>query len=340
MTTAPQYARHSRLRSGCVVWLAVAATGTAVFISVLAGWQRGGWLVERIAWVAIGVVLVASAHLLPALCRSASLGVRCAGSALWVVCMIATCYGHATFFLLSQQHAGAMRADAVTPPVTVTLVSSGRNPVVIAAERARVTTALAIANARRCRDDCPALHLSRISLTAKLDTLNTEADESRRQLAIDDRRTDQVDRAAALRDAQRDDPVTVRLGVLLGTTATQVDLLSGMAFAGVLEGIACLFWFLAFQTRTPVVGSVTPIPTRPVTVGNEAVTPGHTPTLEPVTLHDDQRDSENEVAQLAHDIAAGRLRATVADIRRYLGCSQARAAALRKQFSASVRPGE
>jgi hypothetical protein len=336
MTTALQYTPHPRLRSGCVVWLAVAATGTAVFISVLAGWQRGGWLVERIAWVAIGVVLVASAHLLPALCRSASLAVRCAGSALWVVCMIATCYGHATFFLLSQQHAGAMRADAVTPPVTVTLISSGRNPVVIAAERARVTTALAIANARRCSDDCPALRLSRISLAAKLDVLNTEADDARRQLAIDDRRTDQVDRAAALRDAQRDDPVTVRLGALLGTTAARVDLLSGMAFAGVLEGIACLFWFLAFQTRTPVVGSVTPIPTRPVTVGNETVTPGHPPALEPVASHDDQKDSESEVAQLAHDIAAGRVRATVADIRRYLGCSQARAAALRRQLSASV----
>jgi hypothetical protein len=320
--------------------LAVAATGTAVFISVLAGWQRGGWLVERIAWVAIGVVLVASAHLLPALCRSASLGVRCAGSALWVICMIATCYGHATFFLLSQQHAGAMRADAVTPPVTVPLVSSGRNPVAIAAERVRVTRALAIANARRCKDDCPVLRLSRISLAAKLDALSTEADDARRQLEADDRRTDQVDRAAALRDAQRDDPVTARLGALLGTTAAQVDLLSGMAFAGVLEGIACLFWFLAFQTRTPVVSPVSPIPTQPVTAGNEAVTPSHTPTLEPVTLHDDQRDSENEVAQLAHHIAAGRVRATVADIRRYLGCSQARATALRRQLSASVRSDE
>ncbi|WP_329956068.1 hypothetical protein [Collimonas silvisoli] len=250
--------------------------------------------------------------------------------------MIATCYGHATFFLLSQQHAGAIRADAVTGGVTAPLVSSGRNPGMIAAERARVITALAIANARRCRDDCPALRLSRISLAAKLDALNTEADESRRQLAIDDRRTDLVERAAA----QRDDPVTVRLVVLLGTTAAQVDLLSGMAFAGVLEGIACLFWFLAFQTPTTVVSPVTPIPTRPVTAGNEVVTPGQAPTPVSVTLHDDQQDSESEVTQLAHDIAAGHVRATVADIRRYLGCSQARAAALRRQFGASVRPDE
>jgi hypothetical protein len=149
--------------------------------------------------------------------------------------------------------------------------TAGGNTVVIAAERVKVTTALAIVNGRRCRDDCPALRLSRISMAAKLDAPNTEADASRRQLVIDDRRTDQLDRVAALRDAQHDDPVTVRLGVLLGTMAVRVDLLSGMAFAGVLEGIACLFWFLAFQTRTPVVSPVTPIPTRPVAAasGNE-----------------------------------------------------------------------
>lgn len=29
--------------------------------------QRGGWLAERLVWVAIGIVLVADAHLLPAL---------------------------------------------------------------------------------------------------------------------------------------------------------------------------------------------------------------------------------------------------------------------------------
>jgi hypothetical protein len=38
----------------------------------------------------------------------------------------------------------------------------------------------------------------------------------------------------------------------------------------------------------------------------------------------------DEVAQLARDIAAGRVRATVVDIRRHLGCSQARAVALRR----------
>ena len=38
--------------------LAAAATGTAVCMSVLAGWQRGGWLSERLVWVAVSVVLI------------------------------------------------------------------------------------------------------------------------------------------------------------------------------------------------------------------------------------------------------------------------------------------
>lgn len=56
--------------------LADVATGTAISMSVLAGWQRGGWIAERLVWVAIGVVLVTGAHLLPALCRPAPLSGR------------------------------------------------------------------------------------------------------------------------------------------------------------------------------------------------------------------------------------------------------------------------
>lgn len=38
--------------------LAISATATALCLSVLAGWQRGGTWPERVVWIAIGVVLV------------------------------------------------------------------------------------------------------------------------------------------------------------------------------------------------------------------------------------------------------------------------------------------
>jgi hypothetical protein len=89
--------RRQRRQPGWAMGLAVAATGTALCMSVLAGWQRGGWLAEWLVWMATGAVLVIGAHLLPALCRSAPAVVRCGGILLWAACMVAASYGHATF---------------------------------------------------------------------------------------------------------------------------------------------------------------------------------------------------------------------------------------------------
>ncbi|WP_306173027.1 hypothetical protein [Ralstonia pickettii] len=88
------------IRLSCWVLL-IGATGTAICLSVLAGWQRGGSLAERLVWVAIGVVLVVSAHLLPALVRDSPYRMRAIAGVLWATCMVTACYGHATFFLLA-----------------------------------------------------------------------------------------------------------------------------------------------------------------------------------------------------------------------------------------------
>jgi len=180
--------------------LAVTATSTAVCVSVLAGWQRGGWLSERLVWVAIGVVLVASAHLLPALCRTAPPAVRGVGALLWLCCLVAASFGHAIFFLLSQSHAGDVRAASaplMTAPVHRSLTA-------VMADRASVTAQLAQANARHCIGDCTVLRGRRAGLTARLEALDAEAGEVRRYQAIEDR-------AETRRDAIRSDPVAARL---------------------------------------------------------------------------------------------------------------------------------
>lgn len=356
---------------GYARWLALAATATALSMSVLAGWQRGGWFAERFAWIAIGAVLVVSAHLLPALCRSASIPLRCVGAALWGACMVATCYGHATFFLLAQQHAGTNRVEAVMPTVTTAIVPttlSGRSVAAIAAERATLTTALAVADEQRCTGECPTLRVRRISLAARLDALNAEADDAKRRLAEYEQRITETDHETARRDAVRDslraDPVTSGLAALLGTTAGRVDLFSGLAFAGVLEGVACLLWFVALQPRdavavaAAVTGEVVPedaasvmpvvVPPKPspVMASHEAVTRSRTRRNESRPLQSRAMPAEafpelddrstGDLARLAKEVVAGRVRATVADIRRHLGCSQAKAAALRRQLAEHV----
>ncbi|AOJ97506.1 hypothetical protein [Burkholderia vietnamiensis] len=363
---------------GGVFWLATFATATALSLSILAGWQRGGTLPERVVWVAIGIVLVVSAHLLPALIRESSFVVRGMGSVLWVARMVTAGYGHLTFFLFAQQHAGERRASVVA----ITLPTPVRSLTVVMSDRATVVRQLAWLDARRCLRDCAGRDARRATLAARLDALNAEADDVRRQQATDDRVT--VQRGVLLAD-----PVTSRLAALLGISASRVDLLSGLVFAAVLECTACLLWTILLRpssspaatavvtdtTSTAVtppqkpredathvtLPAVTPIAnvttvTRPavtalaashadVTVGSEAQSGSRAvlennrpPRDDPITPLPDGTPPGGEVAQLAQAIAAGQVRPTVAGIRTYLGCSQARAAALRRQLIEHTTP--
>jgi len=294
--------------------LAIAATCTAVCMSVLAGWQRGGWLSERLVWVAVSVVLIGGAHLLPALCRSAPLAVRGIGVVLWLSCMAATSWGHATFFLLSQSHAGEVRASAVA----IASVPAHRALTAVMAERASVSAGLAVAEAQRCIRGCPALQVRRTSLAARLDALDAEAADVRRYEVTEDRN-------ALHRDAALDDPVTARLAALRGVADARLELLTSLVFAAVLEGMACLLWWIALlpQDTSPVTDRREPVPA--VAADVPGVTTTDAPPAPVMT------EPETEVARLRRDIEAGRVRPTVASIRQHLGCSQAKATALRKQ---------
>ena len=347
--------------------LAVLATSTALSLSILAGWQRGGTLPERLIWIAIGTVLVTSAHLLPALTRDTPITVRGVGSLLWGACLASACYGHAGFFAFAQQHAGEQRASEVQAGPAP---SSARNLKTVMAERAAVTAQLAAANARYCTSNCVTLEGRRMTLAAKVDALNAEADDIRRQQAATDRITTRRDRLLG-------DPVTARLATLVGTTVDRVDLLTGLAFAAVLESVACLLWTVALRSPLPTANfaatEVTP-PARsavtatadgaplgvtsvadmaqpvvtPVTASRSGETlsrnpsaPGHgssascdAPSDDPVKPLPATVPIDDHLMQLARDVAAGLVRPTVADIRRHLGCAQGRAAELRRKLAA------
>ncbi|ARL24952.1 hypothetical protein BOC47_17325 [Burkholderia pseudomallei] len=330
--------------------LAIAATGTAICMSVLAGWQRGGWLAERLVWCAISIVLVLCVHLLPALCRTAPVTVRCVAGGLWTVCAIAVGFSHATFFLLSQQHAGAGRAEAITvvgEPIPQ-VYPSGRSLTTIAAEQATVRAAIGDIDEHRCARNCASVRANRVALSAKLDALDVEAHETQRWERSEDRRVAQASHVTTLRDSARDDPVTARLASCLGVTEGKVNLLLAFAFAAELEGVACLCWYIVCRpggpARTPVDDAadspVMPLITTGQPASHALVAASHvTPEESAVTasrvthVGRDRDDGHDEtVLQLHRDIASGCVRATVADIRRYLGCSQARAAEVRRQI--------
>lgn len=345
--------------------LAALATTTALSLSVLAGWQRGGTLPERFIWIAIGVVLVTSAHLVPALIREMPIAIRSVGSVLWGACLLTACYGHAVFFAFAQQHAGEQRASTAQ---AIPALSAARSLTTVMAERAAVIAQLAAVNTRYCVGNCVTLESRRTTLAARLVALNAEADDVRRQQAV-------TDRITARQDALLVDPVTSRLAALLGTTTGRVDLLTGLVFAVVLEGVACLLWSIALRSPLPkslpvVTGDVSPavtvtrVVTEPVaavvadaagmtqpgvmpvtashdkeTVSRNPVTPSHDRTTDSHAPRDDPiapllaaAPIDDHLSRLVRDVAAGLVRPTVADIRRHLGCSQARAAELRRQL--------
>lgn len=318
-------------------FLAVVATVTAACLSIMAGWQRGGFLAERVLWIAVGVVLVVAAHLLPALVRAHGWRVRAVGALLWIGCIAATCYGHAVFFLMAQKHAGELRAAAV-PAVT----AKGRGMAEIARDRADAVTRLARTNARRCVDPCMNLRAERTAAAARVEALDIEQREARRAEAAQDRVA--AERAAALAD-----PVTGAL-TAFGVTAPRAELVTGLAFAGVLEAVACFAWLLALRPAD-VTRTVTESPVMPAQQGsNAAVTTSsnarpadsgqYPPLRNPRPLVAEQApllslpvvQQQDDVTRVRAAVAADKLRATVTEIRKFLGCSQSRAAAVRKQL--------
>lgn len=310
--------------------LAVVATGTATSMSVLAGWQRGGWLTERLVWVAIGIVLVTGAHLLPALCRSAPLPGRVIGAVLWLGCMAAAAYGHATFFLLSQFHAGELRVSAVP----VASIPTHRELTAVMADRASVTAELARVDARRCIRDCPTWQARRTSLASRLDALDAEAADVRRYRAIEDGNVEH-------RVTAHDDPVTARLAVLCGIADNSLDLFAGLAFAAVLEGVACLLWWVALVPQAPdspvtdrhgAAHDVT-AGTAPVTTPAQSPAPTVIQSTVPPVVPAATPLPESDLARLRREIESGAVKPTVASIRKYFGCSQAKASALRRQLA-------
>ncbi|WP_423378743.1 hypothetical protein [Burkholderia sp. LMG 32019] len=70
-----------------------------------------------------------------------------------------------------------------------------------------------------------------------------------------------------------------------------------------------------------------------VTPSHDHTTDSHAPLDDPITPLPTVVPIDGHLSQLVRDVSAGLVRPTVADIRRHLGCSQARAAELRRQLA-------
>lgn len=340
-------------RSGAwrVVALVIAILGTATALDITArvALERGATLGDRIAWLGIGLTLTLCVHVLPVSFRLLPLLVRSVAYGLWVGCFGFVCWSHATFLLSSQQQAGEQRAQAIDIPNVVpsSARDSGRGLALVANDIAETKARLAANDARRCRVSCSARSTTHEVLSAKLEALRVEADEAKRWQVAEDREVAQADRAEVLRDAVRDDPVAARLATWSGATVGQIDLVKGAVFAFLLEGAACLCWYLVLSRRSaavvtvPLVGAAVPASSAgPEVIAatalpeSQAIVPSREAEQHIGTTTNSESEEDMLVAQLGRDVAAGLLRPTQSEIRRHLGCAQGRAGVLRRRLIA------
>lgn len=340
-----------------VLLFALLTTSASLGIATYAGWQRGGMPVERAMNIVLGGVAVLYVHLLPVAWNALRSRARISALSLWSLSLVVVLYGQASFFIVSQQNAGDLRAQAI--PVSMPLLSSTpavRSRTAIARDAAKARSDLARTEIHHCISDCPALRVRKMTLAAQLGALDTEAEEARRREVEDDRRNKLIDRNEQLRATLRADPVASRVAGVLGTTEGLLELALGIACAVVLEGAAIVGWLLVSS-----VPSNTRI-RKAVARGRDAAdlrcpqdAPGRVLTTDArTTLAADHTDvalaretpaivsaialtssEESRLLNRIHEaVASGQLKPTQASIRKFLCCGQPKAGDLNRKYHA------
>lgn len=298
--------------------VAVFVTLTAACMAAAAAWERGGTLFDRVLLVSMSEIIVLAVHLLPALSR------RSIVWPVWVGCLLCAMYGHLTFLIHASVHAEDNRAQ--------------NSALTVGTERQIEVTreSLARINARPVATVAAELAVTRDSQQRR--ALRAEIAEGRRAEALDDELVKLSGISTVARVTRENDPVTVRLAEVTGYSDGTVAVVIGMIFSVLIELVGALLWYEALrhtdrgesQSWKPNVADVTEGVTSPL----EAVT-GFIKTEDPVIAGTSAVTTalSGQVAPVINAIKIGQCRPTVAGIRKYLGCSQARASALRRELA-------
>ncbi|KAF7963369.1 hypothetical protein AWV80_10600 [Cupriavidus sp. UYMU48A] len=356
-----------RLVSTC---LGVAATLTSLFITVLAGEERGVTWTEKAVWIATGAVILLAAHLLPALTKGARGTAKVLVLPIWIGAILATAYTHATFFLNAQGRVGEQRALAVaavpTAPV-FTAAPTARSRTQIATDVAMTVRSMALLDARRCDADCASVAARRKALSARLDALKVEDAEAVRNEKASDAHAAAIDRRQKAQDDARVDPFMAGVASFVRLGPDQVSLLMAIVLGMLVDAVAVVSWASITQppskprpgseVENPPEEAIVAMPlSRTAGVFATAAVAGRVAANEPVldeehaapvapkaelaveSLAEAATPAEDgeavvNLADLAAAIRAGRAKTTLTSIRAYLGCADSAAMALRRRLA-------
>lgn len=318
----------------CTAGLAAACSLVAAWLSAAGAWTRGGTLSERALIAAVAVLLTLAVHQLPAV-LAAGKRLPVAGYALWCACLVSVVWGHLAFFAAANGHAGdarAQRQSEATATMPMEARAMARPLAVVTAERATVRGDIARlqATAANCRN-CPLAAARIAALQQRAEALDVEVQEARRAIRQDESARATAQSHAAGVDRARLDPAARLLAAATGAHAETVLLATQLVAAICLELVGCVLWLRVASLRTPASEGAlpcdapqTPAVTAPPETGNEA----------------SSGTSHAEDSAVAAAVRRGDLKPTVAAIRQFVGCSQARAMTIRRRLLASgIAPG-
>lgn len=321
--------REQRAALLCVTGLAAACSLVAAWLSAAGAWNRGGTLIERALTAAVAVLLTLAVHQLPAALATGR-RMPVAGGALWCACLASVVWGHLAFFAAANGHAGDARAQRqieATASLPLEAPAVARPLAVVSAERATVRGDIARlqATAASCQH-CPLGRARITALQQRAEALDVEEQEARRAI-----RQDESVRAAALSHAAhveqaRIDPAARLLAAATGAHADTVLLVTQLVAVICLELVGCVLWLRVASLRAPGCAAALPATPSPAPAVTARPEPSNEASSGAGPVDDDQ---------VAAAVRRGELKPTVAAIRQFVGCSQARAMTIRRRVLAT-----
>jgi hypothetical protein len=213
---------------------------------------------------------------------------------LWVGCFVLAVYGHAGFFAFAGIKAGEARSSQSVQVQT------------IKAQQARITETLDTIKARPLAQ--VAALLSRTTAQDRREALTVELHEAKRAAAL---RDDLLRLEAELgSNATVTDPVTAQIASVTGANTQAVALALSLCMAALLELLGVLLWL----ELTSAQGST----------DRDSLGDTHTQESQPQT--------PTALEVLREAVTAGKCKPTVASIRQFMQCGQAKASELRREL--------
>lgn len=278
--------------------LAAIVTATAILMASIAALDRGGTQADMLTLVAISIAICTATHLLPALSKRPVVWL------LWVACLLGAMYGHMTFFTHAAIRAGEARAQAsVHAQGFADQVDVAREALARIKSRPVATIA---------RD------LSWTKSERRRAALEEELAEAKRAARLQD---GIVSATGAIGQVQAEavaDPVLSRLAVVTGSSEAGVSVAVGVSLAILVELLGAFLWWEALSGLQEDKDGAEIQQSLQSTTGQS----------------DPLAGVGDPVATLRGAVESGLCRPTVASIRVFMACSQARALELRRALVA------